>query len=342
MFLDSDTKIALISSAPSDIEQDWFLTNEQMADARKKVNDEAGSRRVFSHMIFTPGQPGWLDKLDAGLALKPESCKGYTVGDNTHKDISRYPWRMDDEKVAYKGYEKMVKAGIKNVCVHKGLFAAGHRKAVSQSARLRRRRRCRPGGEGLAAAQLHHLSLRLSPCRRRSRRWRWPSSSAPGRISWTSDLADIPAQYGVSNVYGDVGQLFATTLVAEPNVCAALMGTLIKGLGVDHVCWGTDAVWTGSPQWQIEGLRRLEIPEAMQKKHGFAPLGAADGPVKTAIFGGNNARLYNIEPKRAMLELKGDRFALLKANMRRQGRSRPTCATATWCRTGRWITACLL
>ena len=78
----------------------------------------------------------------------------------------------------------------------------------------------------------------------------------------------------MSNVYGDVGQLFATTLVAEPNVCAALMGALIKGLGADHVCWGTDALWTGAPQWQIEGLRRLEIPEAMQKKHGFAPLGA--------------------------------------------------------------------
>jgi len=83
---DSDTKISLISSAPSDIEQDWFLTNEQMAEARK---NEAGLRRVFAHMIFTPGQPGWLVKLDAGLALKPESCKGYTIGDNTHKDISR-------------------------------------------------------------------------------------------------------------------------------------------------------------------------------------------------------------------------------------------------------------
>ena len=57
MFLDSDTKIALISSAPSDIEQDWFLTNQQMADARKKVNDEAGSRRLFAHAIFTPGSP---------------------------------------------------------------------------------------------------------------------------------------------------------------------------------------------------------------------------------------------------------------------------------------------
>src|SRR4029078_2310457 len=78
MFLDSDTKIALISSAPSDIEHDWFLTNEQMADARKKINGEARSRRGVFHAIFTPGQPGWLDKLDAALALKPESCKGYT------------------------------------------------------------------------------------------------------------------------------------------------------------------------------------------------------------------------------------------------------------------------
>ena len=59
-----------------------------------------------------------------------------------------------------------------------------------------------------------------------------------GRISWTSDLADIPAQYGVSNVYGDVGQLFATTLISQPRVCAALMGTLVKGLGADHVNWG--------------------------------------------------------------------------------------------------------
>jgi len=53
--------------------------------------------------------------------------------------------------------------------------------------------------------------------------------------------------------------------------------------------WGTDSLWTGAPQWQIEGLRRLEIPEAMQKKHGFAPLGAADGPIKTAIFGDENS-----------------------------------------------------
>jgi hypothetical protein len=88
-----------------------------MAEARKKINDEAGSRRQFAHCIFTPGQPGWLDKLQAALELKPESCKGYTIGDNTHKNLSRYPWRMDDDKVACKGYELMKKAGIKNICI---------------------------------------------------------------------------------------------------------------------------------------------------------------------------------------------------------------------------------
>jgi hypothetical protein len=105
-------------------------------------------------------------------------------------------------------------------------------------------------------------------------------------------------------------------------VCAALMGTLIRGLGIDRVCWGTDALWTGSPQWQIEGLRRLEIPQAMQNKHGFSPLGPADGPVKTAIFAGNNARLYGIEPKKVQLELGNDRFAALKAEYEKAGAER--------------------
>jgi uncharacterized protein len=318
MYLDSDTKISLISSAPSDIEQDWFLTNEQMAEARKKINDEARSRRVFAHCIFTPGQPGWLDKLQAALELKPESCKGYTIGDNTHKNLSKYPWRMDDEKVAYKGYELMKKAGIKNICIHKGLFAPSVEKQFPHL-----RGYADVADVGQAAKDWPDMNFVIYHSAYRhvggNPKDALAEFNRTGRIAWTSDLADIPAQYGITNVYGDVGQLFATTLVAEPNVCAALMGTLIRGLGADHVCWGTDALWTGSPQWQIEGLRRLEIPEDMQKKHGFAPLGAATGPVKTAIFGGNNAKLYNIDQKRTELELRHDRFAALKAEYEKQG-----------------------
>jgi uncharacterized protein len=315
MFLDSDTKIALISSAPSEIEQDWFLTNEQMAAARDKVNAHAETvnhKRLMSHVIFTPGRPGWLDQVDAGLALKPESAKGYTIGDNTHKELSKYPWRLDDERVTYKAYEKFVKAGIKNVCVHKGLFPPSVEKQFPHLTAY-----ASADDVGQAAKDWPQLNFIIYHGAYRhvggDPAVALAEFERTGRINWTSDLADIPAQYGVNNVYADVGQLFATTMISEPRVCAALMGILIRGMGVNRVNWGTDAVWTGSPQWQIEGLRRLEIPEDMQKKYGFAALGAADGEIKNTIFGANNARLYNVEPKKAMLDLKRDRFAALKA-----------------------------
>jgi predicted TIM-barrel fold metal-dependent hydrolase len=84
-------------------------------------------------------------------------------------------------------------------------------------------------------------------------------------------------------------------VISAPKYCAGILGTLIKGLGADHVLWGTDSVFHGSPQWQIEALRRLEIPEDLRKKFGFAPLGPADGEVKSLILGGNAARLHKIE-----------------------------------------------
>jgi uncharacterized protein len=122
-------------------------------------------------------------------------------------------------------------------------------------------------------------------------------------------------------VYGDLGQIFAWTAVAQPRLAAALMGMLVKGLGPDHIVWGTDAVWTGAPQWQIEGLRRLEIPEDMQKKYGFKPLGPPDGSLKAAIFGGNSARLYGLDPRHAEL-MSNDRFASMKIDYLANGGGR--------------------
>ena len=318
VFLDSDTKVALISSAPSDIPQDWFLTNEMTIAAREKVNKEAGSKRMYAHAIFTPGQPGWLESLDHALSMQPDSVKGYTIGDNTNKDISKYPWRMDDEKVAYLAYEKCLKAGIRNICVHKGLFPASieqrfpHLLAYSDVRDV-----------GKAAKDWPQLNFVIYHSGYRhagggTAADGWMEFEKTGRVSWVSDLAEIPEKFGVTNVYGDVGQLFAQSVVAEPRLGAALMGILGKGLGYDHICWGTDAIWTGSPQWQIEGLRRLEIPEDMQKTYGFKPLGAADGPVKTAIFSGNNMRLYGLQ-KRTDLR---DRFTAMKAEYERLGPAR--------------------
>jgi predicted TIM-barrel fold metal-dependent hydrolase len=294
-----------------------------MIDARDKVNKEAGARRMMAHAIFTPGWDRWLEDLEHALERKPESIKGYTVGDNTNKDEARHPWRMDDEKVTYKGYELALKHGIKNVCVHKGLFpySTGERwPHLLAYADVR--------DVGKAAKDwpqlnfiIYHGGYRHAAGGRAEDGWN--EFEKTGRVSWVSDLAEIPEKYGVNNIYADVGQLFAQSVVAEPRITAGMMGIMIKGMGVDRVCWGTDAVWTGSPQWQIEALRRLEIPEDMQKRYGFKPLGAADGPVKTAVFSGNNARLYGIDPhKRTDIGPNKDRFARMRDEYERNGPAR--------------------
>ena len=64
-------------------------------------------------------------------------------------------------------------------------------------------------------------------------------------------------------------------------------------------------------------MRRLEIPEDMQKKYGFAPLGDANSATKQMIFGSNAARLYRLNLKAAentpMPAYSEDRLAKLKS-----------------------------
>jgi uncharacterized protein len=50
----------------------------------------------------------------------------------------------------------------------------------------------------------------------------------------------------------------------------------------------------------------------MQKKHGFAPLGPADGVVKNKIFGLNTAKLYKLDPQVVMNSVKSDVITGLK------------------------------
>jgi uncharacterized protein len=316
IFYDSDTSIALLSGAPFDDPTWWFLSNEAMVRARDMINDFAGSRRMLAHTVITPRQPGWTEEVDKAIAVyKPDAWKSYTIGDPLSP--SKYPWRLDDEKLMYPFYEKAVKAGITTICIHKGLLPPDYEKSFAGVWEY-----ATAADIGKAAKDwpqmnfvIYHSALRPFlelPDQA------WAEFEASSRIKWSSDLADIPAKYGVNNVYAELGTSFANSAVTNPRFAAALVGTLIKGMGADHVVWGTDTLWYGSPQWQIEAMRRLEIPEDMQKKYGFAPLGGPNSLVKQAILGGNSVRLYKLNLKAAantpMPGYSKDRLAQLKSD----------------------------
>ena len=55
IYMDSDTKVALLSNSPSEVPEDWFIPQEQVFKTREKVNKEAGSRRMMAHFTITPG-----------------------------------------------------------------------------------------------------------------------------------------------------------------------------------------------------------------------------------------------------------------------------------------------
>jgi uncharacterized protein len=322
IFVDSDTKVALLSGAPFD-DSSWdLLSNDQIAAARTAINRIAGSRRLLAHSVFTPKKPGWMTEVDRCIAsVKPDSWKGYTIGDPLFPSKLQSYWRLDDEKLMYPFYEKIVKAGSPTVCIHKGLLPADYEKSWPDVWKYNT-----VWDVGKAAKDwpqinfvIYHSGLRMfleSPAVTLA------EFNQTGRIKWATDLAEIPAKFGVTNVYGEIGTSFATCAVADPNLAAALVGTLVRGLGTDRVLWGSDSVWYGSPQWQIEALRRLEIPEAMRKQHRFAPLGPADGLVKTAIFSANAARLYGIQSRTALGGITNDRIAAMRAEYVASGGTR--------------------
>jgi predicted TIM-barrel fold metal-dependent hydrolase len=327
IYFDSDTKIGLLSGAPFDDPSKWFLTNDQIKQASDTVNGIAGSRRLLFHSLFTPNQQGWMDEVDRVIeVVRPTSWKGYTIGDPLNPQTTKYPFRLDDEKLMYPFYEKAVRAGITNICIHKGLLPKDYETSI-------------PGGAWRYATVddvpkaakdwpqlnfiMYHAALRAF---QENPNDDLAEFERTGYIRWVSDLAAIPAKHGVSNVFADTGTSFAVSAVTNPRFCAAMMGTLIKGLGADHVFWGTDSVWYGSPQWQIEAFRRLEIPEDMQKQHGFAPLGAADGPVKGAILGYNGARHYHLDLHAAANDLPQDGIAKRKAAYLDNGGGRSNAA----------------
>jgi uncharacterized protein len=215
------------------VPQDWYLTNEMKAQARATINAIAGTKRCFAHAIFTPGYPGWMEAIDHALAdLKPDSMKGYTIGDNTNKNLSKHPWRLDDEKLVYPAYEKFLKAGLKNVCIHKGLFPPSVEKDFPHLLEYSDVRDVGKAAKDWPQINfiIYHGGYRFDGGGKAEDAW--AQFEQTGRIEWVSELAEIPVKFGVRNVYADVGQLFAQTTVAEPRLSAVMLGMLIKGMGL--------------------------------------------------------------------------------------------------------------
>ena len=247
VFLDSDTAIGLISTPPGPYPQEAVVPPKEMTHIRDEINRITQSRRMLAHGLVSPqlGQTD-LDFMEQQAAtLKVDAWKSYTGA--AAKGFDR-GWFLDDEKLAYPMLERARKLGVRRFCVHKGL-PLGPIPDYNHPRDLIKAAKDFPDIDFLA----YHAGLLGVTAVKTS-----------GEIAWTTDFCRMKKQEpGIRNIYMELGSTFGQLVTYDPTACAHLLGQVIDAFGADHVLWGTDSIWCGTPQWQIEAFRRFEIPQAL-------------------------------------------------------------------------------
>jgi hypothetical protein len=99
------------------------------------------------------------------------------------------------------------------------------------------------------------------------------------------------------------------------------MGKLLKHCGEGNVLWGTDSIWYGSPQDQIQAFRTFQIAAELRDKHGYPEITPA---LRAKVFALNALKVYSIPDEVLKKHLK-DRVSLDREEYRE--RADPTFLT---------------
>jgi predicted TIM-barrel fold metal-dependent hydrolase len=309
LFGDSDTVMAVISGVPS---RQWDrnpLPPDQMVATRKYVNDLAGSQRVLSHGLLRPNLgPKEFDEMERQVKeLKIDAWKMYTGA-----ELGEKAWFMDDEKVAYPFWERSKKLGIKNLCVHKGLPLGFFNEKACKPLDLEKAAKDWPDLNFI----VYHSGFRgFGPLARGTgEKVEDPRTDDPQEIPWISDILRILKKNPkIKNIYFELGSTFGQLSSFRPQTCLHMLGQMIQTAGADHILWGTDSIWGGSPQGQIVRLRKLTMPQELLDRYKYPQL---TDPIKDQILGLNAARLFGIDPKAKRQAIKADKLSLLREEYR--------------------------
>jgi hypothetical protein len=108
-----------------------------------------------------------------------------------------------------------------------------------------------------------------------------------------------------SNVYAELGSTWRF-LMRDPSGAAHALGKLVKYCGENNVLWGTDSIWYGSPQDQIQAFRTFQIAPELRAMYGYPEITRA---LRAKIFGLNATRPYAISAEEVKKHTRADRVA---------------------------------
>jgi predicted TIM-barrel fold metal-dependent hydrolase len=305
VFMDSDTDLMVLSFVPSTREGEP-LTIEEAAATARIVEKLDGTHRLLIHGRVNPNQAGDLEGMDELAArYRIAAWKTYTQWGPDGKGFY-----LDDEP-GLKLVEKARKLGIRNIAVHKGLAFGPKSYEHSTCVDVGRIAKKYPDVNFL----IYHSGYVQG---------QKEGAHDPKKTDGIDALATSLMANGVkpgSNVYAELGSTWRF-LMRDPDSAAHGLGKLLKHCGENNVLWGTDSIWYGSPQDQIQALRTFQIAPELRDKHGYPEITPA---LRAKVFGLNAIKVYSIPPDVLRKHVK-DRVAL----DRREYRERPDPAFVTY------------
>jgi predicted TIM-barrel fold metal-dependent hydrolase len=290
VFMDSDTDLMVLSFVPSTRESEPVTI--QAADAVRRIVERLeGSHRLLLHGRVNPNQAGDLEGMDE---LKEKwgvvAWKTYTQYGPGGKG-----YFLSDE-VGMRFIEKARALGVKTICVHKGLPFGKRSYEHSQCSDI-----------GVVAKRfpdvnflIYHSGFVTSVPEQ--------AYDESGKRDGIDTLITSVLKNNVrpgSNVYAELGSTWRY-LMREPEQAAHALGKLIRFCGPDNVLWGTDSIWYGSPQDQIQAFRTFQIAPRLREQFGYAEI---TPDLRAKIFGLNAAKVYGLSASEVKKHTRADEVA---------------------------------
>jgi predicted TIM-barrel fold metal-dependent hydrolase len=305
VFLDSDTAMAVLSHVPGEL-ADNPLDFEAAVATRALVEQLDGSQRLLLHGRVLPNVEGELQRMDEQVARFPVAAfKTYTqFGPGGG-------YFLDDEH-GEAMIERARRLDVRTIAVHKGIPLSPQGYEYST---------CRD----LGPAAKRHPDIDFLVYHAGFEPQRGERERVAGDTHGVNSLLVSLEEHGIGhggNVYAELGSTWRFAM-RDPDIAAHLLGKLLLHLGEDNILWGTDSIWYGSPQDQIQAFRAFQISPEFQQRFGYPALTKS---IKAKIFGLNAARVYGLDA--AQLRPKLERDAL--SSRRQAYRERPDPAFLTY------------
>jgi predicted TIM-barrel fold metal-dependent hydrolase len=288
VFLDSDTDMMVLSFVPSRADAEPLTIEE--ADATRRIVDEMeGSHRLLLHGRVNPNQDGDIELMDE-LAERwgVSAWKTYTQWGPEGRGFY-----LSDEATGIPFIERARDLGVRVICIHKGIPFGEQSYEHSQCRDIGVVARAYPD---VAFIVYHSGFVPGHP---------EGPYQAEGEVDGIDTLVRSLIDNDVepnSNVYAELGSTWRF-LMRDPEQAAHGLGKLLRYCGEDNVLWGTDSIWYGSPQDQIQAFRSFQIDESLRAAHGYPAMTPA---LRAKVFGLNATRPYGIDAAEVRLRAGND------------------------------------